>query len=122
MDDLLPPEEAEYATRETLVRSVQEYASAHGYAIVIKRSCNRDKVITFVSQVLAAVLGKYSAAPLIRLYKAKERNGALRGSRAYIHDGTMPNNMARSLRPAGGSPLELDPRHVPVRSHVGAYS
>jgi hypothetical protein len=40
MDDLLPPDEAEYATRETLVRSVQEHASAHGYAVAIKRSCD----------------------------------------------------------------------------------
>jgi stage III sporulation protein SpoIIIAA len=46
MDDLLSPDKAEYATRETLVRSVQEHASAHGYAVAIKRSCNKDGVIT----------------------------------------------------------------------------
>ena len=78
-------------------------------------------VSSILSQVLAAVLGKHSAAPLIRLYKAKERNGALRGSRAYIHNGMMPNNIARSLCSAGGSLLKLDPSHVPVRSRVSTY-
>ena len=74
-----------------------------------------------LSRVLAAMLGKYGAAPLIRLYKAKERNGALRGSRAYIHGGTMLNNTVRCLRPASGSPLGLDPSHVPVRSRGSVY-
>ena len=74
-----------------------------------------------MSRVLATVLGKRGAASFIRLYKAKERNGALRGSRAYIHGGTMLNNTVRSLRPAGGSPLGLDPRHVSVRNRVSAY-
>jgi len=58
-----------------------------------------------LSRVLAAVLRKHGAAPLIRLYKAKERNGALCGSWAYIHVGTMLNNTARSPRPAGSSSL-----------------
>jgi len=71
--------------------------------------------------VLAAVLGKRDAAHLIRLYKAKERNGALRGSQAYIHSGTISNNIAWSLRSAGSSLLELDPSHVPVRSRISAY-
>ena len=74
-----------------------------------------------MSRVLAAVLGKRDAAPLIRLYKAKERNGALYSSRAYIHGGMMPNNMARSLHSVGGSPLELDPSHVLVQSRISAY-
>jgi len=39
----------------------------------------------------------------------------------YIHGGTMLNNTVRSLRPAGGSTLELDPGHVPVRSRISAY-
>ena len=67
------------------------------------------------------VLGKRGAALLIRPYKVKERNGALRGSRAYIHGGTMPNNTVWSLRSVGGSPLGLDPSHMPVWSHVSAY-
>ena len=71
--------------------------------------------------MLAAVLGKRSAAPFIRPYKAKERNEALRNSRAYIHGGMMPNNTARSLRSAGGSPLELDPSYMLVQSRVSAY-
>ena len=75
----------------------------------------------YMSRALAAMLGKHSAAPLIRLYKAKKRNRALRGSQAYIHGSTIPNNTIWSLRPAGGSPLGLDPRHVPVRNRVSAY-
>jgi len=71
--------------------------------------------------VLAMVLGKRGAALLIRPYKVKERNGALRGSRAYIHGGMMPNNTTRSLRSASGSFLGLDPSHVPVRSRISAY-
>jgi hypothetical protein len=71
--------------------------------------------------VLAAVLGKRGTAPLIRLYKAKEKNRALRSSQAYIHSGIMPNNTARSLRLVGGSPLGLDPSHVPVQSCINAY-
>jgi len=67
------------------------------------------------------MLGKRGTAPLIRSYKAKERNGALRGSRAYIHGGTMSNNTAWSLRSVGGSSLGLDPRHVPIWSHVSVY-
>ena len=74
-----------------------------------------------LSWVLAVILGKHSTAPLIRPYKAKERNRALRGSWAYIYSGTMPNNTARSLRSADGSSLELDSSHVLVRSCVSAY-
>ena len=74
-----------------------------------------------LSRVQAVMLGKRGAAPLYRLYKAKERNGALYGSRAYIHGGTVLNNTARCLRPAGGSPLVLDPSHVPVWSRGSAY-
>jgi len=74
-----------------------------------------------VLRVLTAMLGKRSAAPLIRLYKAKERNGALRGLRTYIHSGTMLNNTAQYLHPTGGSPLGLDPSHVPVRSRGSVY-
>ena len=72
-------------------------------------------------RVLAMMLGKRGTVPLIRPYKAKKRNGTLHGSQAYIHGGTMLNNTAQCLRPAGGSPLELDPSHVPVRSRVNAY-
>jgi len=72
--------------------------------------------------VLAVVLGKHSVIPFIRLYKAKERNGVLCGSRAYIHDGTMLNNTVQSLRSAGGSLLGLDSSHVPVQSRISVYS
>jgi len=40
-----------------------------------------------MSRVRAAVFGKRGAAPLIKPYKAKEGNRALRGSRTYIHGG-----------------------------------
>jgi hypothetical protein len=45
MDDLLPPDEAEYTTRETLIKKVQEHASVHGYAVTIRQSCKRDGVV-----------------------------------------------------------------------------
>ena len=45
MDDLLPPDEAEYATQEDLITKVQEHAFAHGYAVTIQQSCKRDGVV-----------------------------------------------------------------------------
>ncbi|KAI9763505.1 MAG: hypothetical protein M1840_000458 [Geoglossum simile] len=32
-----PPDEAEYSTRDALVRAVQDYGKAHGYAVTTKR-------------------------------------------------------------------------------------
>ena len=58
---------------------------------------------------------------LLNYIKLKKGNGALRGSRAYIHGGTMLNNTARSPCWAGVSPLGLDPSPVPVRSRISAY-
>src|SRR5579862_8902729 len=57
----------------------------------------------------------------IRLYKAKERNGALCGSQVYIHGGTVLDNTVRCLRLANGSPLGLDPSHVPVQSRGSVH-
>src|SRR5579862_2897439 len=57
----------------------------------------------------------------IRLYKAKERNGALRGSRVYIHSGTVLDNTAQCLRPADSSPLGLDLSHMLIRSRGSVH-
>jgi hypothetical protein len=45
MGDLLPPDKAEYATREDLIIKVQEHAPAYRYAVTIQQSCKRDGVV-----------------------------------------------------------------------------
>jgi len=45
MGDLLPPDEAEYATQEDLITKFQEHAFAHKYDVTIQQSCKRDGVV-----------------------------------------------------------------------------
>jgi hypothetical protein len=75
MGDLLPPDEAEYATREDLITKVQEHAFAHGYAVTIQRSCKRDEVV--VTSANSRCLGSNGRLPLY--YddsKLKKRGGS----------------------------------------------
>ena len=40
-----PPNEGEYPTRDALIRAVQTHSMSCGYAVTIKRSCNRDGIV-----------------------------------------------------------------------------
>src|SRR5579862_4173638 len=76
---------------------------------------------TFVTSASRDAWKVRCGTSLLDYIKLKKGNGALRGSRVYIHGGTMPNNIARSLCWTGASPLELDPSPVLVRSCIGTY-
>jgi len=60
----------------------------------------------------------WSDTSLLDYTKLKKGNGALRDSRAYLHNSMMPNNMARLLHWVGISLLELDPSHVSIWSCI----